>query len=68
MRSKPPPGVRLLSVSNDGRTLLLELSGAPDTLYAGEQWQLQMVLDNYPFESPATTFVGRVPVHHHVYR
>ncbi len=69
MRAKPPPGVRLISVSDDGRTLVLELCGAPGTLYAGERWLLQMVLDKYPFESPSTTFMGQhVPTHHHVYR
>lgn len=64
--ANPPPGVRLLSA--DANRVLLELSGAPNTLYVGEKWILQMVLGNYPFESPSTTFTGNaVPVHHHVY-
>ena len=67
LKAKPPEGVRL-HTADDPRCWLVNLEGAPDTLYAGEQYQLQFVFgDDYPMGAPEVTFVGKVPVHHHIY-
>lgn len=67
LRAKPPDGVSLHS-ADDARCWLVNLEGAPDTLYAGELYQLQFVFgDDYPMGPPEVTFVGTVPVHHHIY-
>ncbi|KAL5021427.1 hypothetical protein ScPMuIL_000582 [Solemya velum] len=67
----PPKGVR---VSPDGtcRTLsewIVDLDGAPGTLYEGEHFQLQFKFSSrYPFDSPQVTFIGtNIPLHPHVY-
>ena len=67
LTQKPPEGVRL-HAADDARCWLVNLQGAPETLYAGEQYQLQFVFgDDYPMGAPEVTFVGTVPVHHHIY-
>lgn len=49
--------------------LTVQMSGAPQTLYEGERFQLHFRFPNrYPFQSPAVTFTpDRVPIHPHVY-
>ena len=67
LQAKPPDGVSL-HTADDARCWLVDLQGAPDTLYAGEQYQLQFVFgEDYPMGAPEVTFVGTVPVHHHIY-
>ena len=67
LQAKPPDGVSLHS-ADDMRCWLVNLQGAPDTLYAGDQYQLQFRFgDDYPMGAPEVTFVGTVPVHHHIY-
>lgn len=46
----------------------MRVSGASDTLYAGETFTLQFrFTGNYPFDSPEVVFVGTPPVHPHIY-
>ncbi|KAJ8974599.1 hypothetical protein NQ317_019344 [Molorchus minor] len=48
---------------------IINMHGAPGTLYEGEVFQLQFKFSNkYPFDSPEVTFVGNnIPIHPHVY-
>ncbi|XP_064605133.1 ubiquitin-conjugating enzyme E2 W-like [Liolophura sinensis] len=67
----PPAGVQL-DVDTISRNLslwLVDLEGAPGTLYEGEKFQLQFKFGpRYPFESPQVVFIGtNIPVHPHVY-
>ena len=65
LRAKPPDGVSLHS-ADDARCWLVNLEGAPDTLYAGEQYQLQFVFgDDHPWGLRG--YVRRDGVHHHIY-
>ena len=67
LQAKPPDGVSL-HTADDARCWLVDIQGAPGTLYAGEQYQLQFVFgEDYPMGAPEVTFVGTVPVHHHIY-
>ena len=67
LQAKPPDGGGLRA-ADDMRCWLVDLQGAPDTLYAGEAFQLQFTFgDDYPMGAPEVVFVGAVPVHHHVY-
>ena len=65
--AKPPDGVSL-HAAEDMCCWVINILCAPDTLYAGEQYQLQFVFnDAYPFKAPEVTFIGNVPVHHQIY-
>ena len=68
LQAKPPDGVRLHS-ADDMRCWLVNIQGAPGSVYAGEEFQLQFVFgEDYPMGAPEVTFVGAVvPVHHHIY-
>ncbi|KAJ1887810.1 hypothetical protein LPJ66_008914, partial [Kickxella alabastrina] len=47
---------------------IITIHGAEKTLYAGEEFTLRLKFpSNYPFEAPEAIFVGKVPVHPHVY-
>ncbi len=51
-----------------GHTMLkLRLIGEKGSIYEGESWVLQLILKNYPFEAPITTFTGTSPQHPHIY-
>jgi ubiquitin-conjugating enzyme E2 W len=84
LASEPPTGVRLSTdAAPNLKTLVLcniyknitisswsvEVDGAPSTIYAGENFQLQFSFsDQYPFTSPEVIFTGEnIPVHPHVY-
>jgi ubiquitin-conjugating enzyme E2 W len=74
LQSKPPEGVKFVSATSkaEGLVVDVELSGAANTLYAGETFRLRMICgDKYPFESPSVYFVVgdgfKPPVHHHIY-
>ena len=60
LKDKPQPGVKFLRVREEGGVPVVEvmLSGAPGSLYEGEEWTLRFILKNYPFESPSTYFVA----------
>ncbi|GFO47558.1 ubiquitin-conjugating enzyme e2 w [Plakobranchus ocellatus] len=67
----PPPGVTLNidSVSSTLSEWIVDIEGAPNTLYEGERYQLQFRFSpRYPFESPQVMFIGpSIPVNPHVY-
>ncbi|XP_002735368.1 ubiquitin-conjugating enzyme E2 W, partial [Saccoglossus kowalevskii] len=48
---------------------LIDLEGAPGSLYEGEKYQLRFKFGSrYPFDSPEVVFMGTtIPVHPHVY-
>ena len=46
----------------------VSFNGAEQSLYAGERFTLQFTFDrNYPIEAPEVVFIGRPPIHEHVY-
>lgn len=63
-----PPDRVTVAEADDLKTWKLYLTGAPDTLYAGEISILQFRFGpNYPLESPEVVFTENIPVHPHVY-
>uniref|UniRef100_A0A8C2CSD2 N-terminal E2 ubiquitin-conjugating enzyme n=1 Tax=Cyprinus carpio TaxID=7962 RepID=A0A8C2CSD2_CYPCA len=71
LQSDPPPGMTLneRSVQNTITEWLIDMEGAPGTLYEGEKFQLLFKFSSrYPFDSPQVMFTGEnIPVHPHVY-
>jgi len=60
--------IKKVETNNSSHVMLkIQLFGEIGTVYDGESWVLQLILKNYPFESPITTFIGTPPVHEHVY-
>ena len=46
----------------------ISLTGAPGTLYAGEDYVLKVTFTSeYPMDSPIVQFVGPSPPHEHIY-
>ncbi|RXH91154.1 hypothetical protein DVH24_020177 [Malus domestica] len=47
---------------------IIEVTGAPGTLYANELYQLQVDFpEHYPMEAPQVIFVSPAPLHPHIY-
>ncbi|PIA14033.1 ubiquitin-conjugating enzyme [Coemansia reversa NRRL 1564] len=65
---KEPPAYVQLSGYERLDSWVLTIKGADTTLYAGETFHLRFSFPvNYPFESPEVVFIGKVPVHPHIY-
>mmetsp|Transcript_57396 Transcript_57396/g.134596 ORF Transcript_57396/g.134596 Transcript_57396/m.134596 type:complete len:152 (-) Transcript_57396:101-556(-) len=71
LKTRPPEeGISVKDVhdSAESQVWLLNLSGATETIYAGETFTLQFTFtDGYPMESPEVIFLGPPPEHPHVY-
>uniref|UniRef100_A0A8C3FI10 N-terminal E2 ubiquitin-conjugating enzyme n=119 Tax=Archelosauria TaxID=1329799 RepID=A0A8C3FI10_CHRPI len=71
LQNDPPPGMTLneKSVQNSITQWIVDMEGAPGTLYEGEKFQLLFKFSSrYPFDSPQVMFTGdNIPVHPHVY-
>ena len=63
-----PPGIKLVK-SDDLREWLVDIEGAPDSLFANEVFTVRIRFNsNYPMESPEVVFLPtKCPVHPHVY-
>ncbi|KAJ2776623.1 hypothetical protein H4R18_005577 [Coemansia javaensis] len=67
MEQEPPAFVTLAACS-DLDTWFVDIDGAEKTLYAGERFSLRFRFPaTYPFEAPEVVFVGKAPVHPHIY-
>ncbi|XP_068093612.1 ubiquitin-conjugating enzyme E2 W isoform X2 [Hyperolius riggenbachi] len=71
LQNEPPPGMTLneKSVQNSITQWIVDMEGAPGTLYEGEKFQLLFKFSSrYPFDSPQVMFTGdNIPIHPHVY-
>ncbi|CAB3377663.1 ubiquitin-conjugating enzyme E2 W [Cloeon dipterum] len=71
MQSEPPPGMTVdhEEAMQDLTRWIINVEGAPGTLYEGEHFQLQFKFGSrYPFDSPQVMFTGQnIPIHPHVY-
>lgn len=70
LAADPPLGIKLCSDAEVSMTqVFMEVSGAENTLYAGEVFKLLFKFSNkYPFESPQVVFTGQnIPLHPHIY-
>nr|XP_054771883.1 ubiquitin-conjugating enzyme E2 W-like isoform X1 [Lytechinus pictus] len=71
IQKDPPPGIKINEdkAASTLNTWHVDLDGAPNSIYAGEKFQLQFKFSNkYPFDSPEVVFIGgNIPVHPHVY-
>mmetsp|Transcript_30416 Transcript_30416/g.55466 ORF Transcript_30416/g.55466 Transcript_30416/m.55466 type:complete len:152 (+) Transcript_30416:126-581(+) len=71
MKARPPEeGITVVEVYDGpkGQVWILGLSGAAETVYAGEAFTLQFTFSkDYPMDSPEVIFVGKSPDHPHVY-
>ncbi|KAF3785156.1 putative ubiquitin-conjugating enzyme E2 16 [Nymphaea thermarum] len=65
--ASPPPGFKH-KVSDDLQSWVVEVVGAPGTLYESETYQLQLDFpENYPMEAPQVIFLHPAPMHPHIY-
>ncbi|XP_016201920.2 LOW QUALITY PROTEIN: probable ubiquitin-conjugating enzyme E2 16 [Arachis stenosperma] len=63
----PPTGFKH-KVTDNLQRWVIEVSGAPGTLYANETYQLQVDFpENYPMEAPQVIFLHPAPLHPHIY-
>ncbi|KAJ3316385.1 hypothetical protein HDV06_003738, partial [Boothiomyces sp. JEL0866] len=63
----PLEGINL--VATDSITAWnIVVKGSEGTLYEGQEFELEVVFgSNYPMEAPEVQFVGKVPIHPHIY-
>ncbi|KAJ7515962.1 hypothetical protein O6H91_22G036200 [Diphasiastrum complanatum] len=63
----PPVGFKH-KVTDNLQKWIIEVTGAPATLYANEQYQLQVDFpEHYPMEAPQVIFIQNAPLHPHIY-
>lgn len=63
----PPAGFKH-KVSDNLQRWIIEVNGAPGTLYANESYQLQVDFpEHYPMEAPQVIFLPPAPLHPHIY-
>ncbi|XP_068468642.1 LOW QUALITY PROTEIN: probable ubiquitin-conjugating enzyme E2 16 [Phaseolus vulgaris] len=63
----PPTGFKH-KVTDNLQRWVVEVIGAPGTLYANETYQLQVDFpENYPMEAPQVIFLHPAPLHPHIY-
>ncbi|KAL7255769.1 hypothetical protein ACSBR1_009823 [Camellia fascicularis] len=63
----PPVGFNH-KVTDNLQRWVIEVNGAPGTLYANEKYQLQVDFpEHYPMESPQVIFLQPAPLHPHIY-
>ncbi|CAL1529948.1 unnamed protein product [Lymnaea stagnalis] len=71
MTKDPPAGVSVNtnSLSSNLSEWVVDIEGAPGTLYESERFQLGFKFTSrYPFDSPQVMFLGpNIPVHPHIY-
>jgi ubiquitin-protein ligase len=63
----PPTGFKH-KVTDNLQRWIIEVIGAPGTLYANDTYQLQVDFpEHYPMESPQVIFLHPAPLHPHIY-
>ncbi|KAM2020676.1 hypothetical protein ACFX16_042785 [Malus domestica] len=63
-----PPAGFSHKVTDNLQRWIIEVTGAPGTLYANELYQLQVDFpEHYPMEAPQVIFVSPAPLHPHIY-
>ncbi|CAK9148223.1 unnamed protein product [Ilex paraguariensis] len=63
----PPAGFKH-KVTDNLQRWVIEVNGAPGTLYANEMYQLQVDFpEHYPMEAPQVVFTPPAPLHPHIY-
>ncbi|KAL3640918.1 Ubiquitin-conjugating enzyme E2 15 [Castilleja foliolosa] len=63
----PPSGFKH-NVTDNLQRWVIDVNGAPETLYAGETFQLQVDFpEHYPMEAPQVIFATPAPPHPHIY-
>ncbi|KAF2324622.1 hypothetical protein P3X46_002089 [Hevea brasiliensis] len=63
----PPTGFKH-KVTDNLQRWVIEVNGAPGTLYANETYQLQVDFpEHYPMEAPQVIFLPPAPLHAHIY-
>ncbi|GLJ17246.1 hypothetical protein SUGI_0299040 [Cryptomeria japonica] len=66
-QSNPPAGFKHKATDNLQRWII-EVTGAPGTLYDNEVFQLQVDFpEHYPMEAPQVIFLQPTPMHAHIY-
>ncbi|XP_060742362.1 ubiquitin-conjugating enzyme E2 W-like [Tachysurus vachellii] len=70
LQKDPPPGMTLKKrrVQNTITEWLIDLEGAPLTMYEGQKFQLLFTFSSrYPYEPPQVMFTGKnIPIHSYV--
>eukprot|EP00158_Paraphelidium_tribonemae_P007863 Partr_v1_DN28382_c3_g1_i13_m78696 putative ubiquitin-conjugating enzyme len=65
---KPTPGITLLDYESMA-CIVIEMTGAEETIYANEKFRLQFKFStSYPMEAPEVMFLHpAIPIHPHIY-
>jgi len=64
----PPPGCAAASQPGNDRVWVVTITGAPETLFAGEKYKLRFEFPpGYPSAPPSVYFLKPTPRHQHVY-
>ncbi|EFA76674.1 ubiquitin-conjugating enzyme E2W [Heterostelium album PN500] len=67
LQVSPPTGIRV-EEANDLSRWVIGIDGTTGSLYQGEKFSLQFRFnDGYPLEAPEVIFIGKPPVHPHIY-
>ncbi|CAN6298266.1 unnamed protein product, partial [Urochloa humidicola] len=63
-----PPAAFKHRVTDNLQRWVIDVAGAPGTLYTGETYQLQVDFpEHYPMEAPQVIFLHPAPMHPHIY-
>lgn len=66
-QTNPPAGFRH-RVTDNLQRWIIDLDGAPGTLYSNEVFHLQVDFpEHYPMEAPQVVFINNPPAHPHIY-
>ncbi|KAJ4789743.1 Ubiquitin-conjugating enzyme family protein [Rhynchospora pubera] len=66
-QTNPPAGFKY-KINDNLQRWIIEVAGAPGTLYSGETYQLQVDFpEHYPMEAPQVIFLHPAPLHPHIY-
>ncbi|PWA94562.1 ubiquitin-conjugating enzyme/RWD-like protein [Artemisia annua] len=64
----PPSGFTHRVTDDNLQRWVIEVNGAPGTIYANDKYQLQVDFpENYPMEAPQVIFLNPAPLHPHIY-
>lgn len=66
LKTKPPPSVNLVDTDSLEEWKVM-IDGATSSLYEGERFTLRFRFKNYPMEAPEVVFIGKPPIHPHIY-
>eukprot|EP01138_Halocafeteria_seosinensis_P006762 gb/GECG01006915.1/.p1 GENE.gb/GECG01006915.1/~~gb/GECG01006915.1/.p1 ORF type:complete len:153 (+),score=14.67 gb/GECG01006915.1/:1-459(+) len=69
IQNNPIDGIQIQPAESNAFFWYCSIRGAPGTVYEGEEFRLKVEFPStYPMEPPLVVFLGKPPVHPHVYQ